>query len=112
MIDLHSLTEFKEYYPPLDFNKDNIVSVELKIATAPEIQAQGREEMGVGPEKAASMSYEFMKKYVGEIRGLKVDGKPVTTIDEVRESGLNSLYNWIFSAVTNDQVLRNCEIKN
>lgn len=112
MVELRDDSVFHKYIIPLYFNRGGECTVELKCASVPDIEAQGRAEVGLGPEALAKANFEFTSKYVGKIEGLGKGGVPITSFKDVYEHGPIELYSWIKTAIMSTRILSECEIKN
>jgi len=112
MLQLRAINDFTEYIPPLYFNKGKEVSVELKCIKSLEYQQEIRTQAGLSPEASSERHYEYIKKHVGAIKGLKVGNQLIENLDQLREHGPVSLYTWCCSTVMADEILDGLEIKN
>jgi hypothetical protein len=77
-----------------------------------DFDVQAEEETTYGMAERRKKGHEFIAKYVNTIEGLEVDGKPVETFDQLRETGPTDLYTWIYTAVLSQERLTKAEIKN
>lgn len=104
---------FRKYSPPVWFNGDGSVTVELKCAKVDDVQSATIEQVGLAPEKVKDANHDFIAKHVGKIEGLELeDGTKIETFKDVLENGPVELYNWITQAIYSTQKLTLAEVKN
>jgi len=112
-MDLKGYSHVYKCAPKLWFDtKGKTVTVELKHAPQREIDVITTEQLLLGPEARVKAGHKFIAKFVQKINGLSVDGKPVTTYDELRDNGPDDLYAWIYGTVMSEELLTKAEIKN
>lgn len=112
MIELPAFNKLRKFVPRLWFNKDGVVTVELKCAMVEETQASAIEQAGMTPEKVHKMSNEFLAKHVGKIEGLKVGGVKVESFEDVLKHGPPELYSWIATCINSAETLSREQEKN
>jgi hypothetical protein len=94
------------------YNEDNSITVGLKCPPKPEFDSYARSETTYAMEERAKKGREFIGKFVKSITGLTVDGKEVTSFEQLYETGPADLYDWIYTAVLSQKILNDAEIKN
>ena len=112
MVDLYDYDHVFTVKPPLYFNRDGSVTVQLKVIPQTDLEQQARLEMTLDVEARGKKAQELISSKVGKIEGLTVGGKPVTTYEELRKSGPNELIKWLQVAVFSTQILSENEVKN
>ena len=111
-MELKKLDHVYECHPAVFGNEDKSVTVGLKCIPKPDFDAQSMIESTLGMEARRKSGQEFIAKYFCWIKGLTVDGKEVTTLDEIYHRVPGDLYNWIYAAVMSIEILTKAEIKN
>jgi hypothetical protein len=111
-MDLKGYGHVYECYPPLWFNDKSEVCVKLKCVPKKDFDVQVEVESTYGMTEKRNKGHEFIAKYVTSIEGLEVDGQPVTTFDQLKETGPTDLYTWIYTAVLSQERLTKAEVKN
>ena len=114
MIDLYGYDHVYECVPPVSFNKgaEDPVKVHMKVAPSFEVEHQTRIEQALEAEARSKRAQEFVASKVVKIENLRVDGKEVTSYQQLRQTGPNELIRWIAMAVFSEQVLKEAEVKN
>ena len=112
MIDLYDYDHVYTCAPPLWFNTDKQVTVQMKVVPQTELEQQARIETTLDMEARGRKAQELIASKIVRIDGLTVGGKPVTTYEELRKTGPNELVKWLQVAVFSTQILSETEIKN
>jgi hypothetical protein len=112
MADLYDYDHVYTVAPPLWFNPDRTVTVQMKVIPQTELEQQARLEAVLDVESRGKKAQELIASKVLKIEGLKVSGKEVTTYEELRKNGPNELIKWLQMAVFSTQILSEAEVKN
>jgi hypothetical protein len=111
-MELKGLDYVYECYPVIFGNENQTVKVKLKCVPKPDLDAQTGLETTLGMEARRKSGREFIAKYFCSVEGLVVDGKKITTLEEIYSKVPGELYNWIYIAVMSLEILTKAEVKN
>jgi hypothetical protein len=111
-MDIKGTDHIYEIKPQGWFNDDETITLKLKCVPKKDFDVQAEAETTYGMEERRKKGREFVGKYVAAIEGLKVDGKEVTTFEQLYETGPADLYNWIYAACLSQEMLTKAETKN
>jgi hypothetical protein len=94
------------------WNLDGSITLNLKCAPKPDIEGQQRASETYAVEERANKQREFVSSFVVSIEGLVVDGKPITTFEDLFKCGPPDIYDWAYFAVLSQRMLTDAEVKN
>lgn len=111
MVDLHGYDYVYECLPAIP-QQDGSLKVKMKVMPFFDAEKLVVELSALNIEARTKKERDHIGKKVVAIEGLRVDGKEVTSYEQLMETGPNELVAWIGKAVYNTQLLSEAEVKN
>ena len=120
MKDYRKIEGWITYVPATDDNRldENPVTVEilpLKVKETRDLAktvAARRAKGGGVITDSVEKNTRLLRSHVRNIRNLSIEGRPITTMEELEASNLTQLYNEIEEAVNDISVLDEGDVKN